>query len=174
MGRSHSAMGTISGAGAAWFTHLPPLQSAGIVAVTTVCALLPDFDHDDASLPRAFGIPGRFLAWCIEEVFGHRTITHSFLGVFALAGALRAVPRVGHLPQLPGWVFWGILLGCATHILGDLCTESGVPLLWPLEPRFRIGWLDTGGWVETQIVTPVLYGLAALAVGGLILGGLLT
>lgn len=48
-------------------------------------------------------------------------------------------------------------LGAAIHILGDMCTEEGAPLAWPLTLKHvRIGSIDTGHAVEHLIVVPLL------------------
>jgi inner membrane protein len=150
MGRNHVASGVLTGSGAAWLAQLNPGQAAAFIGITSVCALLPDFDHPDAIGPRAFGWPGRTLAWLIGTIFGHRGITHSVLGVGLLSAGLAFVPH------LPAFCYWAVILGCVTHILGDMCTVSGVPVLWPFGRCFRVGVMRTGHYFETQILTPIL------------------
>lgn len=114
-------------------------------------AMLPDIDH---RLP----------------VIEHRGVTHSLLfaglvgGVFGAVGTLFSgafsVAGVGL-----GTV--GVLLGVLTvgaHLLGDVLTPAGVPLLWPLPRSYSVsltradntlanyglfvsGIIVTGGWV---------------------------
>lgn len=91
------------------------------------------------------------------------------------------------------WMPFCVGLGCAVHVLGDLLTTRGVPLLWPLRfrsPRWvrRHRWLvfddvwrsggnlavpllgDAGSWREWVVMTPVsLY--AVVGVGWAVLGG---
>lgn len=150
MGRNHVATGVLTGSGAAWLAQLNPGQAAAFIGITSVCALLPDFDHPDAIGPRAFGWPGRTLAWLIGTIFGHRGITHSVLGVGLLSAGLAFVPH------LPAFCYWAVILGCVTHILGDMCTVSGVPVFWPFGRCFRVGVMRTGHYFETQILTPIL------------------
>jgi inner membrane protein len=150
MGRNHAATGVLTGSGVAWLAQMNPGQAAAFIGITTVCSLLPDFDHPNAIGPRAFGWPGRTLAWLIGTVFGHRGITHSVLGVGLLSAGM------AFIPHLPAFCYWSVILGCATHILGDMCTVSGVPLFWPLGRDFRIGVMRTGSYAETEILTPIL------------------
>jgi inner membrane protein len=150
MGRNHAATGILTGSGVAWLAQLNPGQAAAFIGITSVCSLLPDFDHPDAIGPRAFGWPGRTLAWFIGTLFGHRGLTHSVLGVGLLSAGMAFVPH------LPAFCYWAVILGCATHILGDMCTVSGVPLFWPFGRCFRIGVMRTGHYFEVQILTPVL------------------
>jgi membrane-bound metal-dependent hydrolase YbcI (DUF457 family) len=77
----------------------------------------------------------------------------------------------------------GVLVGVLAHQAGDACTNSGIPLLWPLMGRgVNRGkrWahhgipkgmrFETGGTVEA-VITVGLYGLCALVpVGELYLG----
>jgi inner membrane protein len=162
MGKSHALSGVVTGSLVATAAHLPPAQAVAFIGVTSVCSLLPDFDHPDAMLPRMFAWPGRALATIIARIFGHRTLTHSVLGVGVLGAGLAFIPR------LPGFCYWAVILGCVTHILGDMLTVSGVPVLWPHKASWGIGFkrfrMRTGGHMEQLIVTPLL---VVLAVGGI-------
>ena len=150
MGRNHAATGVLTGSGVAWLTQMNPGQAAAFIGLTTVCSLLPDFDHPDAMGPRYLGWPGRALAWLIGSLFEHRGLTHSVLGVGVLSAGM------AFIPHLPAFCYWAVILGCVTHILGDMATVSGVPLFWPLDRRFRYGRISTGQFFETEILTPVL------------------
>lgn len=150
MGRNHISTGVISGCLVAFAADLPTGHAVGFVGVTAACSLLPDFDHPDAMLPRMLGWPGRALAAIISSVFGHRTLTHSVLGLGLLAVSLTAATR------LPGYLVLAALLGCVTHILGDMLTISGVPVFWPAPIRLRIGWMRTNGAFEQLMMTPLL------------------
>lgn len=56
-------------------------------------------------------------------------------------------------------------VGCAAHLVGDMLTREGVPLLWPVSTRrCRIASLSTGGTIEQLLVGPGL-GLRALVLG---------
>jgi inner membrane protein len=169
MGRSHATSGALV---AALIVHGfgidDGVAAAGLVAVTTVGALLPDFDHDDAMLPRFFGPLGRLVAWTVGRVFGHRGITHSLLGLGLLTIVLSFAPMI---TPLPWWVSLGLLIGCAVHIVGDMLTVSGCPLFWPADRRFRLARFRTGSLFETAVLCPLM-GLAAGAVLVLSLDGM--
>jgi inner membrane protein len=162
MGRSHILTGVISGAAVANAADLDPAKSVAFVAITAVCALLPDLDHPGSTLSRKLWIPGRAFASIIEHVFGHRQITHSVLGVGLLMAGL------AFAPHLPAHCYWAVILGCATHIVGDMLTVSGVPLLWPVPQKFRLFNMPTGGNLETFAVTPILTVGALWSVGVLV------
>jgi hypothetical protein len=88
---------------------------------------------------------------------GHRRLTHSLVlgaGLFALAWALWFVLGAGWLALIPLALAWGQLL----HVVGDVVTPSGVPLLWPLiETPLRVFPTGTGKTGEMAV--------ALLAVG---------
>lgn len=68
------------------------------------------------------------------------------------------------------WLPLAVVGGCVAHILGDMLTPEGVPLLYPLVSRnVGVPLFTTGAWVETWVVA--LFG-AAVA-WGLYLAGLL-
>lgn len=79
------------------------------------------------------------------------------------------------LSQHPGW-WWAIpvciIVGTIVHILGDMVTNSGAPLLWPYGPPGR-AWVlrktpvtfPAGGAEETYVVAPLLWVACLLTAG---------
>jgi inner membrane protein len=61
-----------------------------------------------------------------------------------------------------------VILGCVTHIVGDMLTVSGVPLLWPVQQKFRLFNMPTGGNLETFAMTPILTAGALWSIGVLV------
>jgi len=57
----------------------------------------------------------------------------------------------------PAMVPWAVAVGYLAHLMGDSMTEQGIPWLWPIRTRFRVGSIDTGGSVELKVVVPALY-----------------
>jgi membrane-bound metal-dependent hydrolase YbcI (DUF457 family) len=49
------------------------------------------------------------------------------------------------------WMPFSVALGCVVHILGDLVTTAGVPLLWPLKFRSP-GWMRNGRGIELDMI----------------------
>jgi membrane-bound metal-dependent hydrolase YbcI (DUF457 family) len=102
--------------------------------------------------------------------------TLGLLLAIAIAAGLRALHFAGHSGDLLAiaaaaviaWLGYGLslvplacALGCATHIAGDMLTESGCPLGWPAsEYRFRLLphplSFVTGTWRELWVVDPAL------------------
>jgi len=127
------------------------------------------------------------LAW-LSAHFRHDWAGKAGLGLLltlSVAGALEALRLVrGHAADLIGigvasWTVWygyglkliplAVLIGCATHVAGDMLTDSGCMLGYPVS-RHRFHLLPeplaftTGTRPELLIVDPVLSaGLLALA-----------
>ncbi len=120
---THLAFAGLTGVVASGFGADLHIASGAALAVGS---LLPDIDTQHSGLGRFITpISGR-----IERVFGHRTITHSLLGV-VIIGILS-------LPVLwiynPVWVW--LLIGMLTHIVLDAGNITGVPLLYPHRVQF--------------------------------------
>jgi inner membrane protein len=121
--------------------ELTPVLAQGdwwhIVPSAVLTCLLPDIDH-----PKSF--LGQRLSWISKPVaraFGHRGFTHSLLAVF---GALTLFYlKVPDSWIVPADALQGLVLGYLSHILADMLTPAGVPLLWPCRWRFRLPILAT-------------------------------
>ena len=115
--------------------ELTPVLAQGdwwhIVPSAVLTCLLPDIDH-----PKSF--LGQRLSWISKPVaraFGHRGFTHSLLAVF---GALTLFYlKVPDSWIVPADALQGLVLGYLSHILADMLTPAGVPLLWPCRSSRR-------------------------------------
>lgn len=110
-------------------------------------SLLPDIDHKQ-------GILGRSLAFTqipqyIERNYGHRTITHSLICYFGL-GLLVLCCESMLSDEKPFTLIF--FLAYSSHLIFDMMTVSGVPLLFPFKknpcvlpanPEFRLKVKDT-------------------------------
>jgi len=102
------------------------------------------------------------LAALVSKTLGHRGPLHSLLGIGAV-WLLLGLPTLLWIGWQPSAAF---ALGMLSHLLGDGCTKSGVPLLFPrpgrqhlLPPSLR---LTTGSLAERRL-------LALLAVPALLM-----
>lgn len=93
-----------------------------LIGATVFCALLPDVDHVSSLIGKLF-YP---IASYLQTRFGHRTITHSIFCYAAFVGLIWLLPR-------PYFVCCSYAFG--SHLLFDMCTRSGVPLLYPFSRR---------------------------------------
>ncbi|WP_147197243.1 metal-dependent hydrolase [Pantoea sp. MBD-2R] len=128
----------------------PVLASADwwhIVPATLLTCLLPDIDHPRSFLGQRF----RWLSHPIARAFGHRGFTHSLL---AVAGGVALFNlQVPAEWVVPADVFQGLVLGYLSHIVADMLTPAGVPLLWPCRWRFRLPLLrsQNGNQMERML-----------------------
>ncbi len=103
-----------------------------LVPSALLTCLLPDIDHPKSLLGQRL----RWLSQPIARAFGHRGFTHSLLAVAAGLWLFQInLPKSS--PILPD-VLQGLTLGYLSHIVADMLTPAGVPLLWPCRWRFRL------------------------------------
>lgn len=161
---THSIFGAGALAGASLALGAEPSWYAYPVAV--VAALAPDLDNPRSKLGNGLSrmrspllnLVTRPLSWLLRAIsftlfntVGHRTLTHSLLGVgaFALLAWLlwRAMPGPGYE------LFVALVAGYASHLAADALNTRGVPLLWPAggEVRLLPGGVKSGGMAELVV-----------------------
>src|ERR687885_776664 len=89
----------------------------------------------------------RVTSFALVRTVGHRTLTHSLLGVTLFALLARLL--LGGFPGL----FLALVAGYASHVFADALNTRGVPLLWPVGKPFRLlpGGVKSGGAVEVGV-----------------------
>lgn len=136
--------------------------SASVVG-NIVGALIPDLD--DAGNRLWDLLPaGNLMGRVFRRVFyKHRTITHSFVGVYLIYRFLEWL-----LPKLlnPNFVdvkivLISVMIGYISHLVADSLTKEGVPLLFPININFGVPPISTlrvktGGWIENFVVLPTV------------------
>lgn len=132
----------------------------------TIGSLIPDMDQATNRLWDLLPA-GNFVGKILRNIMlGHRTISHSILGIWLLYKILWIIT-----PQIlnPNYininlVITGILIGFVAHIGADMLTKEGVPLLFPLPfkigfPPFEFLRITTGKFMEKFVIFPgvILY-----------------
>lgn len=136
-----AAAGLTAASSYGWMPNL----SGWIIAGTAAGSLLPDIDAARSWIGRRIPV----LSHAVSFLFGHRGATHGVLPVAALVAITLLYPS-GFLS--------GLTFGYAMHILCDMCSKAGVPLLAPLSTkRFAIPLYRTGGVIEYVLVLASLY-----------------
>lgn len=118
----------------------PVLASADwwhIIPAVLLTCLLPDIDHPKSLLGQRL----KWLSQPIARAFGHRGFTHSLLAVAGGVALLQMKLPAGWI--IPADAFQGMVLGYLSHIVADMLTPAGVPLLWPCRWRFRLPLLNS-------------------------------
>jgi inner membrane protein len=146
MGRTHALLGLnslwlLEGAGSTLQPLNGPLPLDGgafalCAGAAVLGALLPDLDAPNSLLQQASFAGVRPLAplgRMLNRRLGHRGFLHSpgALGLLALITAPLTFGLAGMAGSLQGgadgWAWLSLLLGYASHLLGDACTKSGIP-----------------------------------------------
>jgi len=170
---THAVFGISALAGASLlFGEAPPLYA---YPAAVVAAWLPDLDNPRSRLGNGLSrmknptlnSATRPLSWAMRAVsftlfrtVGHRTLTHSLLGV-----ALFALLVSPLSPFVPG-LFFALVAGVASHLVADALNKPGVPLLWPLDWRLRLlpgGGVRSGGAAEF-VIAALAFAVAVYAI----------
>lgn len=104
-------------------------------------ALLPDADHEKT-------LAGKIIP--LWRVWDHRTVTHSIFSAMIPVLLVKLFPGLFYL-----WL--GLFIGLFGHIVVDMLTPMGCPLLYPLsKTRFRFAQIHTGSLKEDMIMVAVM------------------
>lgn len=159
MGHTHALIGGMGWLGFAYATkgHVidtPAFAVIGGYALASFAALVPDIDTPGSMISRMLGPVGMILSWAVRKIGGgHRKITHSLLGV-----ALVALPFMWCVTswRLQPWIAAAFVLGYIMHILADMTTISGCPLLWPVNRHnYGLHLITTNKGVEHLVIVPL-------------------
>ncbi|QLI80152.1 metal-dependent hydrolase [Chitinibacter fontanus] len=111
------------------------------VALAGAAGLLPDLDHPKSTFGRI--VP--YISIPLAAILGHRGFTHSLLMVASMVYLLLTYHQQHNWPVLP------LVVGYLSHLIGDMLTPSGVPLLWPVRQKFSLNLFKSDGWMEHSI-----------------------
>lgn len=119
----------------------------------TLGSLFPDIDHRGSYLGRRAKVASFFASMLFE----HRGATHAPItaGIMTflmyLLGGLFIAP-----PLLKLW-FIGFYIGILSHILLDMLTKGGVPILYPISKRkFSLTNMKTGSKGEAAVMSAMI------------------
>jgi inner membrane protein len=120
---THITFGALCYFAVAAIAQWPVTTSA--VATAALGSLLPDIDLPTS----AVGRPLFPVARIINEQLGHRTLTHSIVGVLLLVLILLPLFLLAPL------IFWALVIGYFSHLLIDTENKAGIELLYPSKLR---------------------------------------
>lgn len=129
IGKTHLLIGAATGL--ALIANSRPPSPALVVTAAAIGALLPDLDSPGSLISRKTGPLGWFYSWFVK----HRGVTHSALAAVMVLLGVALLGRDYPDSQFAGFALW---CGYLSHLAADMLTKSGVPLLWPMEYRFRL------------------------------------
>ncbi len=153
------------------FVYLPAVPAVSVPTLILafganfVGGLLPDIDQPTSDFWDNFRM-GPFVAKVVcPALGGHRHISHSLIGVggFALLSyaLLHWLAGIVLLDINPILIWYSFLIGIGSHILMDMPTKLGVPLLWPWKFKFGIPPIkrlrvESGKFAEKYVFFPGL------------------
>lgn len=111
-------------------------------------SLLPDIDHRNSYIGRKLKIA----SFIISKTLGHRSVVHTPLVIFAFSALLFSFSGglTGRIQAILTPFLYGLSCGMWSHLLLDMMTKRGIPLLYPLSKRsFRIATFKGGGIGDT-------------------------
>ena len=172
---THAVFGIAALVGVSLFTGDEPALYAYPAAA--VAAWIPDVDNPRSRLgnglsrtkspvldrlirPVSWGL--RTLSFVLFRTVGHRTLTHSLLGVLIFAAMVSPLA-----PLVPG-LYAALIIGYASHLFADALNMRGVPFFWPMGKPFKLlpGGVRSGGAAEFMVAAVVVlatgYGLYEL------------
>jgi len=119
--------------------------------LAAAASLLPDADLPTSKIGRLFF----WLSVPLERRFGHRTITHSLVGLAGLAVV------VSPLWLFDPLYFWCVLGGYWSHLWLDMLNVRGVDLFWPspvrlVTPGNRNWRMEVGSKAEMVLLSGLL------------------
>lgn len=166
-GKTHQIIGISCGL-AYYLSIADPVYSPATLAVVVVGshlgALLPDFDQAGSDIWDSVPL-GKIAGKITDPLIKHRNISHSILGtviIYQLVGLM-----LSYFPN-----YWGIdtsiiqtaiIIAYISHLIADMITVEGIPLLFPYKKMFGIPpkpldglRIVTGKWFENLVIFPIV------------------
>ena len=162
---THAVFGVAALAGAALVIGADP--PAYVYPAAVAAAWLPDIDNPRSTLGNGLNrlknpvlnLLSRPLSWVLRmtsfvlvRAVGHRTLTHSLVGILLFSLTVWLLLR-----GFPNLVL-ALVAGYASHVFADALNTRGVPLFWPLGKAFRLlpRGVRSGGAVEVVVALVAL------------------
>lgn len=190
-GKTHLAVGLTSGLGLIYLSEDVSWLEVGLTLVLTgSAALLPDIDTEGSMInnflfskvskqARTFALAAIGLLLILTQFFLPQTpFWVSLIGIFFVAVAFAPHRGLTHSLVMTVYVWWvantaapematPIVVGYVSHLIVDMLTVSGIPLLWPLPWKLSLSQIGikikTGSWIDTSLGY-LCYGLTAVGV----------
>ncbi|MFT4325272.1 metal-dependent hydrolase [Candidatus Liberibacter solanacearum] len=130
----------------------------GIIALGALLScLLPDIDHSQSFISRHLKIISFFTSYILK----HRGFTHSILAVILY---VECIHQFFPSTLIPYQDFQdAMIIGYVSHLVADILTPAGIPLLWPCPWRFCLPVLHPNSSVR-EILFCVLFLIYATVV----------
>lgn len=145
-GQAHLAMGIFTGTMMVYMTDPTPQNAAIIICLASTASLVPDIDQKKSIASRSIPI----ISFIVRIFTSHRGILHSPLILAAIYWIMRG-----------NSMGMAIVLGYGSHLLQDLFTSGGLPLMYPisrhhthLSPFYAGGVMD---WITSGFLMTIIF-----------------
>lgn len=165
--RTHDAIAFASLVSAALL--FPPeslnlMTLVGSIIAADIGSMIPDMDQAGNKLWDLLPA-GDVIGSVFRRVFyAHRTLSHSILGTFLIYKGLEFILFKLLNPDFinPHLILISLMIGYISHLISDLFTKEGLPLLFPFKLNFGIPPLKkyrlrTGKFLENFVIFPVVW-----------------
>lgn len=146
-GKVHFISGLVVGVTTAAFTFSGSVTGVlASIGASAVGSLIPDIDLPNSTI----GKKVKPISIIINKMFGHRTITHAPIWIIPLLILHKFMPNIAHglsanTITLLQHTIVGYVAGFVCHLLGDMFTVGGIPLLYPFKrTRFHLTNIESG------------------------------
>ena len=130
-----------------------PAVCTGIGLV--VGSLFPDIDSSTSKLGKRV----KPVSKIISKLFGHRGFFHSLIFIGLLFLLLKHIFDTKNISQY-NVIYIGFCCGCLLHLVCDMMTKGGVPLLYPFSKfKFHLTGMKSGSKYE-----PIALGFVILCI----------
>jgi len=146
---------------------IPPISFSTAIASLGACllgGLTPDIDEPASEFWQRFPA-GSFFGQLFHPVLGgHRSISHSLLGIAIFSLIAKYLLYLASTTVLINMdiVWMSYSIGLISHLIMDSLTKEGVPLIFPIHlhfglPPIKVLRIETGGIIEKLIIFPILF-----------------
>ena len=141
-----------------------PATPGFLLVVCHFSALIPDLDRSTAKIWQFIPFGGH-IGRIVDPLIKHRNISHSILGVLLFSLFLKLLlltfPDYWAVDTYIVWVAG--VVAYISHLVADMFTVDGIPLLFPIKRFFGLPpkpfegiRIETGKWFENLIVFPAI------------------
>lgn len=190
-GKTHLAVGLTSGLGLIYLSENVSWLEVGLTLVLSgFAALLPDLDTEGSMInnflfskiskqARTFVLAVVGLLLILAQFFIQQIpFWVSLIGIFFIAVSFAPHRGLTHSLLMTVYVWWvadtaapelatAVVVGYASHLIADMLTVSGIPLLWPLPWKVSLSQIGikikTGSWIDISLGY-LCYGLTMVGV----------
>lgn len=147
-------------------TPIPQMSVATMIvafSANMIGGLAPDIDQPTADLWNKLPAGGLYSRLFTPLLGGHRYISHSLIGIIIFGFLSKYLLGLASSVLLVDMnvVWWSFMIGFVSHLVMDMFTKEGIPLLFPIPlkigfPPFSVLRIKTGGLMEKALIFPGL------------------